>query len=238
VAAAVVGGSAARWIGGSMVPEAGDPPIRRSADPLSFFAPDVGTPSEAASPRRKLLQVFDSFILLETPDGVAVIDQHSAHERIIFERTMATLSGGQAPAQRLLLPITIRLSTDELEAVDRHRETLLAVGFEVEPFGGDAVILHAVPNPHRRFDAARCFQEVAADLAGHRFGALANRLERFAATYACRAAVKAGEPLQSEELEELVSRLFTCTLPPHDVHGRPTIVQLPRTELERRFGRA
>jgi DNA mismatch repair protein MutL len=77
-----------------------------------------------------------------------------------------------------------------------------------------------------------------ADLARGRFGALNNRLERFAATYACRAAVKAGDRLEPAELEQLVDRLFACTLPPHDVHGRPTIVQLPRAEIERRFGRA
>jgi len=193
---------------------------------------------ETPLPRRKLLQVFDAFILLETPEGIAIIDQHSAHERVLFERAMATLTGGQAAAQRLLLPVTVRLAPDELDAVERHRETLAAIGFEADPFGGDAVILHAVPNPHRRFDASRCFQEVAADLARGRFGALANRLERFAATYACRAAVKAGDRLEPAELDELVTRLFGCTLPPHDVHGRPTIVQLPRAELERRFGRA
>jgi DNA mismatch repair protein MutL len=193
---------------------------------------------EAAPSRRKLLQVFDSFILLETPDSVAIIDQHSAHERVLYERAMATLTGGDAAAQRLLLPATIRLAPEELDAVERHRETLAAIGFECEPFGGDAVILHAVPNPHRRFDAPRCFQELAADLARGRFGALANRLERFAATYACRAAVKAGDRLEPAELDELVARLFACTLPPHDVHGRPTVVQLPRAELERRFGRA
>ena len=77
-----------------------------------------------------------------------------------------------------------------------------------------------------------------ADLAGGRFGALANRLERFAATFACHAAVKAGQRLEPEETRELVMRLLTATLPAHDVHGRPTIVQLPRGELERRFGRA
>jgi DNA mismatch repair protein MutL len=193
---------------------------------------------EAQPLRRKLLQVFDAFILLETPEGIAIIDQHSAHERVLFERVMATLTGGQAAAQRLLLPVTVRLSPEELDAAERHRETLAAIGFEAEPFGGDAMILHAVPNPHRRFDASRCFQEVAADLARGRFGALNNRLERFAATYACRAAVKAGDRLEPAELDELVTRLFGCTLPPHDVHGRPTIVQLPRAELERRFGRA
>jgi len=99
------------------------------------------------------------------------------------------------------------------------------------------MVLHTVPNPHPRFDAQRCFEELAADLARNRFGALANRLERFAATFACRAAVKAGDRLDAREIEELLERLFACALPPHDVHGRPTIVQLPRYEIERRFGR-
>jgi DNA mismatch repair protein MutL len=122
--------------------------------------------------------------------------------------------------------------------MEAHRELLAGIGYEVAPFGGDAVIAHAVPNPHRRFDAPRCLEELVADLARGRFGALNNRLERFAATYACRAAVKAGDRLEPAELEQLVDRLFACTLPPHDVHGRPTIVQLPRSEIERRFGRA
>ena len=76
-----------------------------------------------------------------------------------------------------------------------------------------------------------------ADLAGNRFGALANRRERFAATFSCRAAIKAGHALTREEMAELVARLMETELPAHDVHGRPTIVQLPLAELERRFGR-
>lgn len=82
-----------------------------------------------------------------------------------------------------------------------------------------------------------CFREVIADLARGRFGGWANPLERFAATYACRAAVKAGQRLGQAEMRELLLRLFATDLPPHDVHGRSTIVQLPREELERRFGR-
>ena len=97
--------------------------------------------------------------------------------------------------------------------------------------------LHSVPSPHPRFDAGRCFRELIGDLARGRFGGWANRLERFVATYACRAAVKGGDPLDERERRELLARLFACTLAPHDVHGRSTIVQLPREELERRFGR-
>jgi DNA mismatch repair protein MutL len=165
------------------------------------------------------------------------VDQHSAHERILYERVMAQLTEGGAPAQRLLLPLTLELTDEELEAVERHGEQLRRVGFEAEAFGGRSVVLHAVPAPHPRFDAGACFREVVADLARGRFGGWANGLERFAATYACRAAVKGGDRLAPAEMRELLLRLFATELPPHDVHGRATIVQLPLEELERRFGR-
>ncbi len=187
---------------------------------------------------RAVLQVFATYLVFETPEGVAIVDQHSAHERILYERAMESLTGGGGAAQRLLLPLTLDLASDELEAVDAHRDLLTAIGYEVEPFGGRSVVVHAVPNPHPRFDARRCLEEVVSDLARGRFGGWANRLERFAATYGCRAAIKAGQELEPAEMRELLDRLFACALPPHDVHGRPTIVQLPRAELERRFGRA
>jgi len=184
-----------------------------------------------------ILQLFDTYLVYEGPDSVVIVDQHSAHERVLFETVMAQLAGGDAPAQRLLLPLTIELTDEELDAVETHAEQLRRVGFEAEPFGGRAVVVHAVPAPHPRFDAGACFREVVADLARGRFGGWANRLERFAATYACRAAVKAGQRLDERERRELLLRLFATDLPPHDVHGRSTIVQLPREELERRFGR-
>jgi DNA mismatch repair protein MutL len=185
-----------------------------------------------------VLQAFSTYLVLETPEGLSIVDQHSAHERILYERAMHQLQGGGAAAQHLLLPITLDLGPAELEAVERHADLLRAVGFEAEPFGGRSVIIHAVPNPHPRFDAKRCFEELVADLARGRFGGWANRLERFAATYACRAAIKAGQLLAQDEMRQLLAQLMACQLPPHDVHGRPTIVQLPRNELERRFGRA
>jgi DNA mismatch repair protein MutL len=182
-------------------------------------------------------QLFSSYIAFQADDGLVMVDQHSAHERVLYERTMEQLRAGGAPSQRLLLPITLELTDEELDAIEAHREGLERVGFEVAPFGGRTVVLHAVPAPHPRFDATACFREMVTDLAGGRFAGWANRLERFAATYACRAAVKAGMPLEEREMRELLHRLFESALPAHDVHGRATIVQLPREELERRFGR-
>ena len=189
-------------------------------------------------PLTPLLQVFDTYLFFQTDSGVAIVDQHSAHERVLYEAVMHQLSGDGAPAQRLLLPLTLEFAPPELEAIEAHRELLRRVGYEIEPFSGRTVVVHTAPNPHPRFDAARCLQELVADLAGGRFRGGANRLERFAATFACRAAIKAGQRLEPEEARQLVARLLTATLPAHDVHGRPTIVQLPKDELERRFGRS
>jgi DNA mismatch repair protein MutL len=200
--------------------------------PREAFGPD------ARSPAPPLLQVFDTYLLFQSDSGVAIVDQHSAHERVLYEDVMRQLTGDGAPAQRLLLPLTLELTPPELEAIEQHRGLLQRIGYEVEPFSGRSVVVHTAPNPHPRFDAARCFQELVSDLAGGRFGGWANRLERFAATFACRAAIKAGQRLDAEEAGALVARLLTATLPAHDVHGRPTIVQLPKDELERRFGRA
>jgi DNA mismatch repair protein MutL len=216
----------------------------RTVNGTDLFAPPepvAPADSEVVEPSAgfsvPLLQVFDTYIAYEAQEGVVIVDQHSAHERVLYEEVLAQLTGADSPAQRLLLPLTLELTDEELDAVEAHGEELRRIGFEVEPFGGRTVAVHAVPSPHPRFDAATCFRETVADLARGRFGGWANRLERFAATYACRAAVKAGQRLDEREMRQLLLRLFATDLPPHDVHGRSTIVQLPREELERRFGR-
>ena len=224
------------------VPES---PQNRDTEGTSGIAQELFAPGEtdpaaadlAEGFQAPLLQLFDTYIVYQAPEDLVIVDQHSAHERVLYETVQAQLSGAGAPAQRLLLPLTLELTDEELEAVVRHAAELQRVGFEAEAFGGRSVVLHAVPTPHPRFDAGACFQELVADLARGRFGGWANRLERFAATFACRAAVKGGERLEQREMRELLLRLFATDLPPHDVHGRATIVQLPREELERRFGR-
>jgi DNA mismatch repair protein MutL len=217
---------AAAWDGTGAIP---------AGVPTELFAAE-GLGGRPRGP--ELLQVFDTYLLFQTEDGVAIVDQHSAHERVLYEAVMRQLAGDGAPAQRLLLPLTLEFTGPELEAIEANRELLQRVGYELEPFSGRTVVAHTAPNPHPRFEAARCLQELVSDLAGGRFGGWANRLERFAATFACRAAIKAGHHLDPEEARELVRRLLAATLPAHDVHGRPTIVQLPKGELERRFGRS
>ncbi|HEU5171665.1 MAG TPA: DNA mismatch repair endonuclease MutL [Gemmatimonadales bacterium] len=239
VAAATMDGRTAGRPAGHWYPSpAGTPAVPGAAGELLAVGPSdrpaVGADDGFTTP---LLQVFDTYLVYEAPEGIVIVDQHSAHERILFERAMAELRGAGAAAQQLLVPFTIDLTDEELDAVEAYAAELRAIGFEPDAFGGRAVAVHAVPAPHPRFDAAACFRELVADLARGRFGGWANRLERFAATYACRAAVKAGQRLAEPEMRRLLLNLFQTELPPHDVHGRSTIVQLPRDELERRFGR-
>lgn len=196
-----------------------------------------GTPEPIRHFSAPLIQLRNTYIVFDTGEGVTFVDQHSAHERVLYERVMDDFASGSVASQRLLLPITVELTDEELEVVEHFGAELNRIGFEVEPFGGRSVVLHAVPTPHPRFDATTCFREMVADLARGRFGGWANRLERFAATFACRAAVKAGMPLSEPEMRHLLLRLFETALPPHDVHGRSTIVTLATDELERRFGR-
>ncbi|NIR45584.1 MAG: DNA mismatch repair endonuclease MutL [Gemmatimonadetes bacterium] len=184
-------------------------------------------------------QLHNTYLLAETRSGVIIVDQHSAHERVLFERAMRDYDRGSATSQRLLFPITLRLSPTEMAAVDELQTILRQVGFELEPFGSNTVIIHAVPNPHPHFDAERCFTEMVDELAtgSPLVDSARNQHERVAKSFACKAAIKAGQPLSEIEMEELFDQLFAAELPSHDVHGRPTILRLSMDELARRFGR-
>ena len=195
---------------------------------------DVSPPAQPIPP---LFQLRHTYIAFEHEDGLVLIDQHSAHERVLYEQFMHTLESGAAPAQRLLLPLTLHLGPAEGEAFDSNREYLERLGFEVEGFGGHTLIVNTVPMPHPRFDAERCLRETLDSLTGDRVAGAAAKHERLAATVACKAAIKAGEELSQGEMRSLFAALRDTTLPAHDVHGRSTIVHLTWDEVERRFGR-
>ena len=184
-----------------------------------------------------LVQLRRTYLMFERSEGVVLIDQHSAHERILFEQFMNVLERGAAPSQRLLFPATLHLGPAEGDAFEANRDTLTKLGFEVEPFGGHSIIVSAVPMPHPRFDALRCLRDTLDALTGDRVPSTAARHERLAATVACKAAIKGGDLLSPDEMQALYVGLANTTLPAHDGHGRSTIVQITWDELDRRFGR-
>ena len=186
-----------------------------------------------------LWQALNTYIFVAMRDEVLIIDQHSAHERVLFERLMGAFAGSGEVSQKLLFPLTLRLGPSEVEQVLSLSGLFAKAGFEVEGFGTDTVIVHSVPNPHPYFDAERCLREMIRELTegSELVRSAGNQHERIAMTFACKGAIKAGQTLEMREMRELIDQLFATELPHHDVHGRPTVVRLSAAELGRRFGR-
>jgi DNA mismatch repair protein MutL len=187
----------------------------------------------------QLWQIHDTYILAETRSGLLIIDQHSAHERILFEELMRGFHGNGSVSQRLIFPLTLRLSPAEYSIIEDNQALFERAGFEIEPFGTRTVIVHGAPAPHPYFNAERCLREMLSELANgsELTRAARNQHERIAMTFACKGAIKAGQKLSQREMALLFERLFGTELPYHDVHGRATIVRLSLDELIRRFGR-
>lgn len=221
------------------LPSNGAPP---SDDDTLFAATATGetssdVPRTSATSEAEVVQLRRTYLMYEHEDGIVIIDQHSAHERVLYDRLMRAFEGGSLPSQRLLFPETLHLGGAEQEALDAHRGELEKIGFEIEDFGGQSIVVHSVPMLHARFDALRCLRETLASITGDRGASVHGRHERLVATLACRAAIKAGDALRPDERRALLGELAHATFAAHDVHGRSAVVRLPWSELERRFGR-
>jgi DNA mismatch repair protein MutL len=183
-------------------------------------------------------QFRDTFIIAIDDDGICIIDQHVAHERVLFERIMQRLTGGVLESQRLLVPIMLELPAAERQALVGRSHALEQLGFELAEFGGDTVRVTAVPAllPHGEGEAA--LRALAQDLEGLDRGLeIHEALKRIAATTACHAAVKANDPLTAEKmrhiLEELRATAYSTVCP----HGRPVMLRVTRREVEKNFER-
>ncbi len=189
-------------------------------------------------PMMPLGQFRDTFIIAVDADGVAIIDQHVAHERVLFERVMERLTAGRLESQRLLVPLTLDLAPGAVQAVAGRSAELDRLGFEVEPFGPGTLKVSAIPALLEAEAAARTLAALAEDLEGLDRGAgVQEALQRIAATTACHAAVKANYPLTYDKmvhiLEELRATAYSTICP----HGRPVMLRLTRREIEKNFER-
>jgi DNA mismatch repair protein MutL len=195
----------------------------------------------AASSDRPMIvlgQFRDTFIVAVDDEGVAIIDQHVAHERVLFERVMKRLTAGRLESQRLLTPILLEMSPVQRQVLAQHAETLDRFGLEIEEFGGGSVRLASVP---AILDPAECetaVRALAEDLEGlDRGSSVEDPLRKIAATMACHAAVKANYPLTLEKMRFILDELARTTYASVCPHGRPVILRLTRREIERNFQR-
>jgi DNA mismatch repair protein MutL len=188
-------------------------------------------------PMVPLGQFRSTFIIASDDEGIAIIDQHVAHERILFEQISEQLASRTLESQRLLTPIVLELTPAAHQTLLQHGDTLGRLGFEIEDFGGTSLRIAAVP---ALLDWARCDQTlraVAGDLDGITAGAGLDPLRRMAATMACHAAVKANDPLTREKMQYLLDELRRTAHSSVCPHGRPVVLRLTRREIERNFER-
>ena len=191
-----------------------------------------------SSPMIPLGQFRDTFIIAVDADGVAIIDQHVAHERILYERVMERLTAGVLDGQGLLAPMVIDLPPGQREALATHAEHLTRLGFEVGSFGGDSVSVTMIPSVLAMAEAEVAVRSLAEDLEGFDRGtAVEDVLKRLAATTACHAAVKANDRLTQEKMVYLLDELRRTEYSTVCPHGRPVVLRLSRQEIERRFER-
>ncbi|MEZ4860001.1 MAG: DNA mismatch repair endonuclease MutL [Caldilineaceae bacterium] len=199
------------------------------------------TPHPAQLPPLRVVgQVGAMYIVAEGPEGMYLIDQHAAHERILYEKYMAQRYGtvaGAVPQQHLLEPLTLHIGHELTGLVSQHLEQLISVGFAIEPFGGDTFLVRAVPSVLSGQDPLRVLEEIVTSLAGRR-NLVGEELEARMVKMICkRASIKGGQLLSGLEMQELVRQLEACQSPRTCPHGRPTMIQLSAGELEKAFGR-
>jgi len=230
-----------RWVPGAaeQVRLKADP---TSAEPTSSALVGSGFSRTDAAPDIKpmipLGQFRDTFIIAVDDEGVAIIDQHVAHERVLFERVMQQLTSGPLESQRLLVPIVLEMSPAAHDVLVGRAGELTRLGFDVESFGDSAIKVGAVPALLGPEDCAKALNALADDLEGLDRGAhVQDALQRIAATTACHAAVKANYPLTYEKMTHILDELRATAYSTVCPHGRPVMLRLTRREIEKNFDR-
>ncbi len=233
-------------------PSSGQPPVASGGAPAgSQPAPDsafataaaamaagAATPISDVRPMIPLGQFRDTFIIAIDDEGIAIIDQHVAHERVLFERVMQQLTRGNLQSQRLLVPLLMDMPVAAQQTLIERSADLSRLGFEVEPFGEGTLKVSAVPLLLSTEESAQALLALAEDLEGLDRGThVQEALQRIAATTACHAAVKANDPLTYEKMTHILEELRATSYSTICPHGRPVMLRITKREIEKNFER-
>jgi len=254
---AVRAGVASALGGSGSVPRLDElrPPTHPPFDEIAERAPRAYAPEPAAAPRSlldegspaaisgrravPLAQYKDSYIVAQDRDGLLLVDQHVAHERVLFERYLAEAEAGEVAVQRLLFPRTVELAADEAIALEAEAEEFERLGFLLAPFGGGAFKLDGVPAFAKELDPERLVRELLGEAGKVRTAAtgVAELRRRLVTSASCQAAIKVNYPLAHEGMQRLLDDLFLTENPTTCPHGRPILFRLTLEEIERAFRR-
>ncbi|MEN3940836.1 DNA mismatch repair endonuclease MutL [Prosthecobacter sp. SYSU 5D2] len=215
------------------------------ADEVAPAMPQVSAEQPAEAPVKKTMPHFriigvlhKLYVLMESTEGLVLMDQHAAHERVNFEKMRRAMEQGGVPSQRLLMPLTLQTSPRDADVLTRNLEALSRLGIEAEPFGPNTFKVEALPTFLKTDDPLAWLDQVIEELQSLSSKSSSLRLgEDMIATTVCRHSVKANDRLATPEIQALLEDLFACEMPYCCPHGRPTLIQMSINELERKFGR-
>lgn len=202
----------------------------------SFF--DKGILSEQAQKEVKIIgQVFDTYWILQYDNAMYMVDQHAAHEKVLYERFMKQFSEKKPMVQLLQPPVVLTLTMQEEQAVKEHMSVFEELGYQIEPFGGREYVVNGVPAHLPQIGNEELLKEVIDAMVDEHSRPTPDILKDKIASMSCKAAVKGNNRLPREQMEELLRELMTLENPYHCPHGRPTMIKMTKTELDKKFKR-
>lgn len=187
---------------------------------------------------KSVTQISNSYIVAEDEDGLILIDQHAAHERVRYEQLMDQFENQQKSVQPLLMPLQMELTKEEVDMIEQNKKIFDDLGFEIEPFGGNTFVVHAVPAFLSKEDLEQVVRGVLDDIFNQKNSSkIHGDVEKILTYMACRSAIKFGQKLNLPEMQSLIMQMDKLKRPYTCPHGRPTMISLTLSELERMFGR-
>ena len=186
---------------------------------------------------RLIGQVFGTFWLIEYKDELLIIDQHAAHEKVLYEELMKELSENHVYSQNLLAPVVLTLTHREKEVLASYQEAFTKLGFEIEEFGGDEYAVKAVPSHFLHLASRELFYSILDELLENPQGGKTELITDRCASISCKAAVKGNHTLSFSEAEKLIEKMLRAEEPYHCPHGRPTTISMTKKEFEKKFKR-
>ena len=194
--------------------------------------------SDIAKPKHKIIgQVFDTYWIVEYDERMYIIDQHAAHEKVMFESLMEKRKTGQIHTQMISPPIILTLSMNEADLIERYLQNFKEIGFEIEPFGGQDFAVRGVPSDLYTLDSQEVLMEIIDNLSNESAKMSPDILTDKIASMSCKAAVKGNSRMSFREADELITQLLSLENPYNCPHGRPTIISMSKYELEKKFKR-
>jgi DNA mismatch repair protein MutL len=182
-------------------------------------------------------QIHDRYILCQTESGLLVIDQHVAHERVLYEQALVRMNEGRIDSQQLMFPVTLQLNPAEHSLVNELLPSLRQLGFDIGMFGKNTIVVNGIPADVKSSDVESLISEMVTLYGEYQQRSPLEVRDNLLKSFACRAAVKAGDKLTQDEMKELVRQLLEARMPYVCPHGRPIVLRIPVDELDRRFGR-